>query len=49
LAKNTPVIIRPADKSFVKVRVSSNKIMAAIVAKNGCEYINEPATLAPSL
>jgi hypothetical protein len=37
LAKNTPVIISPADKNFVNVMVSFNNIMAAMVAKNGCE------------
>jgi hypothetical protein len=30
-------MISPADKSFVKVMVSFNKMMAAMVAKKGCE------------
>jgi hypothetical protein len=49
LAKNTPVIKSSADKNFVNVIVSFKNIMAAMVAKKGCEYIKDPAILAPSL
>ena len=42
-------MISPADKNFVNVMDSFKNMMAAMVAKNGCEYIKDPATLAPNL